>query len=122
MKFVTLIILICLHLMSITQCGLLSTQCGNTIKSEVLSPDAKYIATVFERDCGATVDFSTMVNFRPASSEFNGEENIVFVVKGQPQISINWQDSLKVKLVCPECQKDHIFKQELSWNDIAVTY
>jgi hypothetical protein len=36
--------------------------CGNRVVAEIKSPDGMYKAIEFERDCGATTDFSTQVS------------------------------------------------------------
>jgi hypothetical protein len=44
--------------------------CGNEVISEVPSPDRRLKAIVFERDCGATTDFSTQVSVMPSGQQF----------------------------------------------------
>jgi hypothetical protein len=39
--------------------------CGNEEAFRVPSPDGKIEAVVFERDCGATTDFSTQISILP---------------------------------------------------------
>ena len=41
-----------------------SIPCDNEIKHELVSPDGRYTATAFIRDCGATTDFSPQVYLR----------------------------------------------------------
>lgn len=36
--------------------------CDNEVGKELLSPDGEWKAIVFERDCGATTDFSTQIS------------------------------------------------------------
>ena len=36
--------------------------CGNDVVARVPSPDGRHEAVVFQRDCGATTDFSTQVS------------------------------------------------------------
>jgi len=36
--------------------------CGNEVVAEIRSPDGRHKAVEFERDCGATTDFSTQVS------------------------------------------------------------
>jgi Family of unknown function (DUF5412) len=100
----------------------LTGDCNNTIKSEVKSPDEKYVATLYVRDCGATTDFSTIVSLRAGSANFNGEEGRIFVIKGQPQVNILWTDKTSLRIECIKCSPDEIFKKEKSWEDINVSY
>lgn len=63
--------------------------CGNTTKAEVTSPDGKYVATAFIRDCGATTDFSPQVHLRPRGERLAQTGN-VFVGDHSPKIQIAW--------------------------------
>jgi hypothetical protein len=42
--------------------------CTNFYVSRTASPDGKRFAVLFERDCGATTDFSTQLSVLPASN------------------------------------------------------
>jgi hypothetical protein len=53
-------------------CGLIDP-CGNEVISEVSSPNGEYRAIVFERDCGATTDFSTQVSVLRKSESFRAK-------------------------------------------------
>ncbi len=57
--------------------------CGNTVVAEVLSPDPRYKAVVFHRDCGATTGFSTQVSVIRALDPLPNESGNVFVADGQ---------------------------------------
>jgi hypothetical protein len=72
--------------------GGLSFECGDSILSEAVSPDGRYTATVFERNCGAVTSFTRIVSIHRRESCFDGEdENTwVFVTKDQPTINIRW--------------------------------
>jgi hypothetical protein len=96
--------------------------CQDVIKFETMSPDGKYIATLFVRNCGATTSFSTSVNLRSKSEKFSGDEGRILIIKGRPQIKIAWDDNMKLHFECDECEKNNIFKQETSWKDITISY
>jgi hypothetical protein len=44
--------------------------CGNEVISRVAAPGGRLEAIIFERDCGATTDFSTQVSVLPTNAEF----------------------------------------------------
>jgi len=44
--------------------------CGNEVLASVTSPDGGVVAVVFQRDCGATTDFSTQVSAVPSGAKF----------------------------------------------------
>ena len=73
-------------LVALTGCD---NPCSNTIKSEITSPDGKYVATAFIRDCGATTDFSPQVHVRP-SGERLAETGNVFVGDHSDKVEIEW--------------------------------
>lgn len=60
--------------------------CGNTIYSEAYSPDGRYKAVIFQRDCGATTDISTQVSIIKMNTELKNDSGNVFVVKGPPDL------------------------------------
>jgi hypothetical protein len=99
-----------------------SFDCNDEIKVESKSPEGKYTATLYERDCGATTDFSTIVSLRSSSNKFSGEEGRIFVIKGRPQIKITWRESISLQVECDDCRTENIFKQDTSWNEIAISY
>ena len=45
-------------------CNLTKGLCGNKSLGEAISPDGTYVATFFERSCGATTGFYRMVSIR----------------------------------------------------------
>src|ERR1700694_3345032 len=76
---------------------LLHSNCEDTVKSEIQSPDSKYVATLFERNCGATTDFSTIVNLRESSVKFKGDDFGIVTVKGQHKIDLVWDGNTKLR-------------------------
>lgn len=98
-----------------------SSTCGESVEGEFPSPDGKYIATVFERNCGATTDFSSAVKIRSRDSGFRIEE-IVFLVKGSHDIKVTWTDSSTLKVICNACSDNEIFKKENHWNKVEILY
>lgn len=100
----------------------LGSDCQDTIKSEALSPDGKHIATLYERDCGATADFSTIISLRASSEEFHSQKGRVFVIEGQPQAELVWRDAQNLQVTCKGCRANDIFKQEGRWNEIGISY
>ena len=55
--------------------GACSDTCGNVEISRILSPDGKHEAVLFQRDCGATTDFSTQISIVQAGSSASGSGN-----------------------------------------------
>jgi hypothetical protein len=104
-------------------CGfLLRSGCDNKIKSENPSPDGKYVATLFERNCGATTDFSTIVNLRESSAKLKGEDLGVLILKGEHKLDVIWEGNTRLRLQCRDCRPDDIFKQEKTWQGIEISF
>lgn len=98
------------------------TQCKSNPRTEKRSPDSKYTATIYERDCGATTDFSTVVNLRESSVKFKGDDLGVVIVKGQHRIDLVWEGNSTLRLQCHDCRSDEIFKQEGTWKDVEIFF
>jgi len=64
---------------------LTSDMCGNDIYSELLSPNKKYKAVVFQRDCGATTGFSTQISIIKSAETLDNDGGNVFIIKGHPK-------------------------------------
>jgi hypothetical protein len=75
-----------LTLLALTGCG---PDCANMVKQEAKSPDGKYVATAFVRNCGATTDFSAQVDLRKAGSTM-GKEGNVYRGYRSPDIELAW--------------------------------
>jgi hypothetical protein len=58
-----------------TGCGL----CRNEEQNRAKSPDGAAEAVLFQRDCGATTDFSTQISVLPSGSSLGDRSGNVFV-------------------------------------------
>ena len=101
-SFVLLIatVLFCVILASVVLKG--CDPCANTIKAEVTSPDGKYIATAFIRDCGATTGFSPQIHLRPAGERMEKTGN-VFIGDGSQNIQISWLSATQL-VIYSDCR------------------
>jgi hypothetical protein len=96
--------------------------CSDTVLTEVVSPDKKHVATVFERDAGATSDYSTLVTVRRILDCFNTEKNRIFVLAGRHVVTVSWDTGTNL-YVRYDAQVGDIFKQDNTTIDsIKVTY
>ena len=96
--------------------------CENNVLREPVSPDTKYVATVFKRDCGATTGYAQIVMIRENKSEFRGDnkEEDIFTMEGLLDINVYWKDSRH--LVIEPLDKNAVFVKRESWRDVAVSY
>lgn len=94
--------------------------CTDTVKNEAVSPGGRYIAAVFERDCGATTDYSTIVSLREAKEPFDpSEQHPVLTVEGRPAISLEWSSDESLTVGLPSIET---FTKQDAWRDVRVVY
>lgn len=100
-----------------------SSECGNEILKQEISPGKSFVATLFERNCGATTSFSQVVILSMADDEFNGDqvENYIFSMVGNYNIDLKWKNNTQLVISRPNIDKD-IFKNESLWNGITIIY
>src|SRR5262245_9970109 len=90
-----LITIITLGIFILSGCGY---QCEEKILREALSPNGKYMAVIFEQNCGATTSILYHVNIRPSDSGFkfkkDDQGHILDgrVFTGYGDIKIKWGD------------------------------
>ncbi len=96
--------------------------CNDQIKAELKSPDGKFIATYYERDCGATTDTATRINLRLNSAKFSADEGQVFISEGQFQVKLVWDGDTSLRIECLDCRPRDIFRQEMSWSGVRISY
>jgi hypothetical protein len=92
--------------------------CNDAILQQKQSPDKSYHVTVFERDCGATTDFSTIVNIQRPHKRFDPKRGSnVLVIKGRSSIELSWppQGGLDVSYSTGE-----VFKSDTLWNGARI--
>ena len=51
----------------------------------MISPDKKHKAVVFQRDCGATTDFSTQLSIIETDKELENNVGNIFIIDGEPK-------------------------------------
>jgi hypothetical protein len=99
--------------------------CEETNQSQTLSPDRRYIATVFVRDCGPKAGYVTHVNLRKATE--------VYLADGLGMVGTGQVVTLKgVALVTPRWAQNNELEVRFrgvsplaastvgSWNDVVI--
>lgn len=116
----TLILLIVLMGSTMTGCFRLYS-CNDSVFVEESSPDKKYVAVAYQRNCGATTGFATRVTIQSRRSKI-GDSEYVFGVEDKRQVKLVWTDARKLNVECVGCTHNDIFRQETFWKDVSVTY
>lgn len=118
--FMKTIFLLLFLSIALSSCG--RGSCSNMITGEAVSPDNKYTATIFERNCGATTPFVQVVSLRLTKSKFNPESysDWVFTIHGQTAVKVDWKDTSKL-IISYAGTGDQPTKRE-SWQEISIFY
>jgi hypothetical protein len=101
------------------------SSCDEANEVQVLSPDRRYIATVFVRNCGATTDYLTHVNLRKATDVFIADRygvigaGEVVTTKGVAVVAPKWirNTELEVRL---RGTSPLAINTATIWNDVAI--
>lgn len=96
--------------------------CSNDIVNETKSPDGKYIATVFDRNCGATTANLRIVTLRLANDSLDSDEykDWVFKIKGQPKVDVAWIAGDKLSINYAGSGEEP--SMSATWKDVKISY
>ena len=97
--------------------------CGNEINLELMSPDKKYKAIIFQRDCGATTGFSTQVSIIKSIEELPNESGNVLITDGHPNdngYKLNWLNNENILI--SNTQNNRIHFKEQTIGAISISY
>ncbi|HEX2951649.1 MAG TPA: hypothetical protein VHV83_19095 [Armatimonadota bacterium] len=93
----------------------------NTIMGTAISPDGRYKATVFERDCGATTNFAEHVALQPRDSRQPIEQCIVFTMEGNNPMSACWLGPRCLKITYDtKTNLFHPWRSYDTWRDVTI--
>ncbi len=115
--------------------GCTNELCRNTIVRRLTSPDGALEAVLFERNCGATTDFSTQVSVIRTGDELPDSRGNLFVADrdpgkapaarwGGPTTEVEWEDGRR--LVVRYSVEARVFRQdtiiEVAGHTVQVAY
>jgi hypothetical protein len=89
--------------------------CSNSIRTELTSPDGKYVATAFIRDCGTTTSFSPQVHLRSVGEKMAQTGN-VFVGVQSEKLMIEWL-SVSQLVIYSDCA---VVRHDTNYHGIAI--
>ena len=105
--------------------------CANERLADRASPNGRWHAVVFQRDCGATTGFSTQVSVLPAGDSLRNEGGNAFTADddhgaapagpgGGPSVSARWiaPDTLEVRFH----PRSRVFTREARVGAVAIRY
>ena len=106
--------------------------CGNEVVTEIRSPDGRHKAVEFERDCGATTDFSTQVSViksekrlgsDDAGNAFTADSNhgsVPVHAAGVMELDIKWLNSNTLQIEYPAGAR--VFSRNNKVGDVVIQY
>jgi len=111
-------------LLTLHGCGRAAPDCSDETKFEVKSPSGHYIATWYERDCGATTNFANIVRLRDSTDRLDPQDHSgdVFVSSGQPRLALEWVNEDTLHIRCVECGNAKILERRDNWREVKVEY
>jgi len=117
------VLLVLLGLLSFSSCAV----CDESSLSEVNSPDANYVATVFRRNCGATSALLYHVNVRKRGSS-NPADHRGVIERGQVfltdagKVNIFWKDNRTLVVDCESCPPERKPIMNNAWEDVNIVF
>ncbi len=75
--------------------------CGNDPLHAEKSPDGKYVAIAFLRECGVPAGFSTQVSILEAPGKLLDQPGNIFVVAGKHPARVHWESDRKLIIEIP---------------------
>lgn len=101
-------------------CSLLGgSACSTDVQRETTSPGHVYVATVFHRECGATVGFNTQVSLRRSSAPFDPKQGQVFAIAGRHVLPVAWTTDDHLRIGLPA---DRVYKEQAQWEAVKIEY
>lgn len=113
----------------------LNPYCSEDKRAAVTSPDGKYVAVVFQRDCGVGVESYSHVNLFEASekvrpSPISGRitDGTVFAANWYHEhLKAQWSGSRALLIDCGDCPRDPnsprgATEQKSTWRDVSIRY
>ena len=106
--------------------------CGEENKGEAYSPNGKYLARIYERNCGATTGFLTHVNLRSGRDYFNTvwagtiTQGQVFSIGCNTEVNLVWSSDSHLEIQYHSCarpdESHKVFSKNEAWNNITISY
>lgn len=115
---ISLLLLLTVVLVALSGCS----NCENTLKSETASPDGQLVARICERNCGATTTFSSIVNLQSTAVKFDSNDGVLFVAKGEHDITTKWTGPKSLLITCKGCRRSDVFREVSIYGDVDVSY
>ncbi len=92
--------------------------CENRLLKETLSPDGNQKAVLFERNCGATTNYSYQISVLPRNAQLPNESGNAFSSYVQNP-SVQWDDNRQILIKAPKTGR---YRVEKKVGDVSIRY
>jgi hypothetical protein len=117
-----LVVLLCIGFVSAIiywVAGLMAGMCGSELNQTAESPDGKYVAYVYTRDCGATTQYSHHLTVLKKGVDLDpADKGNVLITYGE--ISMAWKDATHLSV--SKSGATHTFKEEKRYKGVTIQY
>jgi hypothetical protein len=107
----------------ISQCSHWFDPCSNQIWLELISPDQRFKAVVFQRDCGTATEFNTQIAIIPIEEKLS-DEGKVLVQTGMydhNKLQLRWRNRMELEVIRHEKAKK-VYVQMEQWGHVSILY
>jgi hypothetical protein len=97
--------------------------CSNQTLLKAPSSDGKFLATLVQRNCGATTGLANIVYLSETDAVDEKKKkwgDKVYVLQGAPNISLTWSDT-DLKIKAPVNGPDVFLKKD-EWKSVKISY
>jgi hypothetical protein len=100
--------------------------CNNDVYEEIASPSGTYKAVIFERNCGATTDFSYQVSILKADKSLSQSDggNVFIADSNHGAVEVNvrvrWIDNTVLEVRYPA--RSRVFEKNDRIGDVTIRY
>lgn len=97
-------------------------QCGNEVLLQRASPDGKFVATLFERGCGATTGQVRIVTLHERAGTFDPErrEDWIFAADTLDPVGLSWKGGDSLVIDYAAVREPPMRKAQ--WNGVSVGF
>lgn len=105
--------------------------CGESVLTEIPSPNQAMKAVIYERDCGATTDFATHVSIIAKDATLKKSDRSIFAADtnhssapngpgGGPEVQVRWLNDTRLEIKYSWLAR--VIQSEMRVKDIEIIY
>jgi hypothetical protein len=93
------------------------SMCGDEDYRLVSSPNRRYVAEYFVRNCGATTEYATWVRVKKRSCLL-ACSTTPYVEEGLATVELSWQGDDHLVIRCPRCAS----RPDRTWENVSISF